>query len=208
MKLPFALGSLASLLERNQAKVLLVVGAGVSVGATDKKQASWFGLLNHGIEYLVSSCMFTAEFGATLKEKLVAAFNPFNLQNALQVAGLIQQSLESVGPEPFRKWLSDAFSDLVALPGRMATLNALRDLQQTGALIITTNYDSLLSLATGTEPITWEDKNFLRLITGRQKGIFHLHGYWRKPSSVVLSPKDYDRIVGQENFQSAFKSLS
>src|SRR5207253_3110937 len=89
-----------------------------------------------------------------------------------------------------------------------ATLDALRDLQQAGALLLTTNYDSLLSEVTGLPPVTWEERNeFLRIVTRQQGGILHVHGHWQRPSSVVLGESSYDRIVADQDFQILFRGL-
>ena len=161
--LPKELEPLAKLLEKDEPRVLVVVGTGVSAGATSVPYASWLGLLKHGVQHLVETEVFTAKRGSQLNASLNSAFSPFNLKSALQHAELIEQNLMTPNADAFARWLEAAFNETQFRAERTATLNSLRDLQQAGALLMTTNYDSLLSQATGLPPVTWEEHGaFLR----------------------------------------------
>src|ERR1035438_8883236 len=82
--LPTVLEPLAKLLEKDEPKVLVVVGAGISAGATAAPYATWLGLLHHGIEYLVATEAFTDKRGKEPKASLDAAFSAFDLKTALR----------------------------------------------------------------------------------------------------------------------------
>jgi hypothetical protein len=206
--LPDELTPLARLLEKDEPKVLVVVGAGVSQGATAAPQASWLGLLKHGIQHLVTTNFIPSQRGDALSASLDAAFKPFNLQAALQHAELIEQNLQTPDSAAFSHWLTTAFHNLKAQEGKSRTLETLRDLQQAGALLLTTNYDGLLSEATNLPPVTWEEHSkFLEVMTRERSGILHIHGHWQHPSSIILGRTSYDRIVKDEDLQAAFKSL-
>jgi hypothetical protein len=205
---PTNLEPVAKLLRREQPRVLLVVGSGVSVGATGAPHASWLGLLKHAIEHLITTQVFTDKWGKKLRASLDAAFSPFDLKTALRHAELVERSLSTPDAAGFAEWLRAAFQDLKIQPGRGETLSAIRDLQQAGALLLTTNYDSLLSEVTGLPPVTWEEHaELLRVINRGRAGILHIHGHWQRPGSVVLGSSSYDRIAGDEDFQDALKSL-
>ena len=206
--LPTELVQVARLLERDEPKVLVLVGAGVSAGATSSPHATWLGLLKHGVDYLVSTEVFTEKRGKDLIASLEAAFSPFDLESALRHAELVEQNLTTPEPAAFGRWLLEAFRGFHVQSGKGATLNALRDLQEAGALLLTTNYDSLLSEATGLPPVTWEEHDkLLPLINRTSAGILHIHGYWQRPSSVVLGESSYDRVAADQDFQDALKSL-
>ena len=49
------LNRIAKLFDTSRPQVVIVVGAGVAINATDKRYASWFGLLKHGIKHLVEN---------------------------------------------------------------------------------------------------------------------------------------------------------
>jgi tetratricopeptide (TPR) repeat protein len=208
MPVPDVLKPLVRLLEKDEARVLVVVGAGVSIGATGAPHASWLGLLKHGVDHLVTTKVLTPERGKVLDASLDAAFSPFDLQRALQHAELVEQNLTTPHTQAFADWLETAFREFKAKPGNGATIDALRDLQHVGALLLTTNYDSLLSDATGLPPVTWEQHDtFLQVMNRQMSGILHIHGHWERPSSVVLGRSSYNRIAADQDFQDAFKSL-
>jgi hypothetical protein len=199
---------LARLLEKDEPKVLVVVGAGVSAGATSASHASWLGLLKHGVQHLVATEVFTERHGNQLSASLDAAFSPFDLTSALQHAENVEQTLRTPDAAAFAAWLDAAFREFKIEADKSETLDALRDLQQAGALLLTTNYDSLLSEATGLPPVTWEEHAELFQVIRRQRpGILHVHGHWQRPSSVVLGKSSYDRIARDQDFQDVFKSL-
>lgn len=145
--------------------------------------------------------VFTGSHGDKLVNSLRSAFDPFDLTLALQHAENVEINLKTPGLQAFANWLQSAFRDFTPRTGGTETLDALRDLQQAGALLLTTNYDSLLSDATELPPVTWEEHvDFLQVINRQHDGILHIHGHWRRSS--------YNRIVNDEKFQSAFKSLA
>ena len=208
MSYPENMTPLIRLLDKDQPKVLVVVGTGISMGATGTSHASWLGLLEHGIDHLVRTEEFTKSRGETLVQSLRSTFSPFDLKLALQHAENIEINLKTPDLQAFADWLESAFRCFKARSGGTETLDALRDLQQAGALLLTTNYDSLLSDATGLPPITWEEHDeFLQVINRQREGILHIHGHWQQPASVVLGRSSYNRIVRDDQFQSAFKSL-
>jgi hypothetical protein len=196
------------LLEEEHPRVIIVVGAGVSEGATGAPHASWLGLLKHGVDHLVATKVFTPERREVLDSSLDAAFSQFNLEQALLHAGHIEQCLKIPNEQAFADWLAAAFRDLKVKDGKRTTLNALRELQRAGALLLTTNYDSLLSDATDLPPVTWEEyADFLQVTNRKKEGILHIHGHWQHPTSVVLGRSSYDRVVADQYFQAALTSL-
>jgi hypothetical protein len=204
--LPDSLRPLARELEHDRPRLVVVVGAGVSIGATGRPQASWKGLLAHGLEHLTTSGRFQPGYSDDLLHALDQAFDPFDGERVLELAELIQQTLRLQNAAA--SWLENAFADFNALADRAATLQALSALQRAGALLVTTNYDGLLSDATGLSAVTpLGREGFLRAITRQAPAIVHLHGHWQTPESVVLGVRSYDRILDDTLFQDAFKSL-
>lgn len=133
------------LLEKNEPRLLVLVGAGVSIGATSASQASWLGLLRHGVKHLVNIGLLTTSRGIELTASLEKAFSPFDLDMALTHAENVENNLKTPDATAFAEWLNLAFADFRVENVKAQTLEALRDLQQGGALLLITNYDSLLS---------------------------------------------------------------
>ena len=200
---------IAKLLDRSRPQVLVFVGTGVAINATGCAHASWLGLLKHGIRHLVQK-RFRPDWGVELEASLEAAFSPFNLQSALQHANLVEQALNTPDEKAFAQWLESAFKNFKTRNEEKAKapLHVLRDLHEAGALLLTTNYDSLLSEITGVPPVTWEEHaEFHRVMTRQKAGILHIHGHWQRPSSIVLGRSSYDRVVADTSLQQLFRTL-
>lgn len=205
---PEQLNSLADELCKEEPRVLAVIGAGVSIGATAAPHASWLGLLKHAVQHLVDTQTITAKRGIELHASLDSAFSPFDLEKALNHAELVENELLVPDPVRFAFWLESAITTLRCSPSRTQTLDALRELHEAGVVLLTTNYDDLLSEATGLPPVTWDQHDeFLQVMNRERAGILHIHGHWSRPDSVVLGRTSYNRILDDENFQSAFRSL-
>ncbi len=204
------LNQIAKLIDRSRPQVVVVVGTGVAINATGLSHASWLGLLKHGIRHLVAINYFTKSHGDRLESSLNAAFSHFNLQTALQHAEAVEQVLNTPDEKVFAQWLETAFASFKARNEEKAKapLDALRDLHEAGVLLLTTNYDNLLSDITGAPPVTWEEHaDFHRVMTRQKAGILHIHGHWQRPSSIVLGRSSYDRVVADVDLQQLFRTL-
>ena len=209
LHLPDILKPLARLFDEPKPNVLMVVGTGISIGATHDPRASWKGLLLDAVDRIES-------LGVTKREVIVAnrtliedAFTgEFKLSEILQRAESIVERLGGVDDERFASWLKDSVGALKSKPDRRQSLDAIANLARAGALILTTNYDSLLSEASGFAPVTWEEpEKILEVVTRKRKGIIHIHGHWSRPSSVILGRSSYDRIKSAVLSQTELKSL-
>lgn len=190
----------------DEPKVVLVVGAGVSIASTGLPHASWSGLLRHGLHYRFARGDITIRRRDELLRLLEDAFSPFDLDRALSIAESIERELQLPDARGYTEWLRGAFQHFKASDS--ITLDLIRDLQRAGALVMTTNYDGLLEDATDLPPVTWEDHHgFFRVMDRQETGILHIHGHWETPSSVVLGRTSYQRVIAAENLQVVFKSL-
>lgn len=204
------LNQIAKLFDKSRPQVVIVVGAGVTISGTGQPHASWLGLLKHGVQHLVTKDRFTKKFGDELDSSLNRAFSPFQLKDALNHAETVEQILNTPDEKAFEEWLESAFSNLKIQDDEKARalLDSLRDLHEAGALLLTTNYDSLLTEITGAPPVTWEEHaDFHRVMTRQTEGVLHIHGHWQRPSSIVLGNKSYNRVVSDVDFQQLLRTL-
>jgi hypothetical protein len=126
-------------------RVLAIIGAGVSIGATrNAPVASWTGLLRDGVERCAA---VIPSLPANWKDRSVADLESGDLDDLLATAGKIAAKLGApAGPE-YRLWLRETVGALRAED--RAVLEALRDL---GVPIATTNYDGLIEEACSARP--------------------------------------------------------
>jgi hypothetical protein len=210
MTRPAEIDRLARLMEAQEPPVLVIVGAGVSFGATGADHAKWQGLLEHGLRRLGAISGEAEAHTKGLIAKLERAFNPFTQDTVLDFADKITTDFRLTHHEAYDNWLRDSVGQLKCRPDNnsRATLEAIRVLQREGALIATTNYDSLLKDVTNTPVVTWEDQNAVFKFINRDcPGILHIHGHWERPSSVVLGRQSYDGVIKADAFQEELRRL-
>ena len=189
---------LASALARPDAVVLL--GAGVSVAATDRNQlASWTGLLRHGVDYCLKVAATPQNWGETLRNQIDSG-DPYSLVLA---ADDISHRLGYPTGGDYREWLRSTVGCLeVVNPALIDTVVSL------GTQIATTNYDSLVEKRTQLPPVTWRDSyRVQRVLRGDDEAVLHLHGHWETPESVVLGIRSYDDMLRDESAQLALRNL-
>jgi hypothetical protein len=129
--------------------VLVVVGAGVSMGATRGNPiASWTGLLEHGAKRCREVCSLSDDWLARREADLASG----DMEDLLGVAAAVASRLGSPKGGEYRRWLRETVGGLRATSRDV--LEALRDLK---VPIATTNYDGLLEEVTGRPAVTWQD---------------------------------------------------
>ena len=198
---------LARIFDKPEPNVLLIVGTGVSVGATGDARATWKGLLFDGLAQL--EAMDPATSLQPDRDIIERSFNrKFNLDDILNRAEFITTEFGGAHDPRFAQWLASSVGTLRARADSRATVDAIAAMERAGALILTTNYDSILTEATGLEPVTWEQPQaILEVFTRKRKGIIHIHGHWQRPSSVILGSSSYKRITEAAIAQTQLKSL-
>ncbi|MFL6202440.1 MAG: SIR2 family protein [Thermoanaerobaculia bacterium] len=180
--------------------VLVVVGAGMSTGATQGDPlASWQGLLENGVERCVAVRGLDAKWASRVREEIRSG----DLDDLLSAAEKVSSKLGFPDSGEYRRWLHDTVGKL-ELKDR-SILDAIRDL---GLPIATTNYDGLLEEVTHRPALTWRDGDkAARVIRGVEPGILHLHGYWEAPESVILGIRSYEHIRGNQYAQAVLRAI-
>lgn len=192
-------------------RAVLVAGSGLSIAATrGHPQASWGGLLKHGLAWLRDHDLISeakARAHLSLMEDEDAGTHHF-----VAAAQDITRQMGGQASVHFREWLEHTVGALVAED--RAGLEELDALRAHGNLLATTNYDSLiLGGDAALTPVTWgQYDEFLEAVRHKQTDkVLFLHGFWRKPDSVVLDWSSYERIARDDRYRadlSAFWHLS
>lgn len=111
-------------------------------------------------------------------------------KDVIQAATYVRRTLEAGGRFP--TWVDGVFGPLVREIRHPAMLEALRKLHDNGASLLTTNYDGLLEHVCGVNPAHAADPASLTFGEFKQnKLIFHPHGYYKRPKTIVLDAFDY-----------------
>jgi hypothetical protein len=187
--------------------VLVVVGAGVSVGASgDAPTASWTGLLAHGI----GRCVQLGFAPAPWAERQRAAVQSGDPDELLVVTQQVESKPGAPAGGEYRRWLGETVGSLA-----VEHVEVLDALAGPGALLATTNDDGLLEQATGLPPLSWRDtplswRDSARVeqaLRGDAPGVLHLHGHWGDPGPAVLGVRSYAAVLGDAHAQAVLRAL-
>lgn len=181
-------------------QAVIVVGAGVSIGATgNEKCASWTGLLHDGVNRCVALDFLKSDLAPGLRTQIDSG----DLDLLLAAAETIATKLSAPKGGEYRRWLREAISPL-----KVQNRDVLVAIAGLGVPLATTNYDNLLEEITGLPAVTWMDGSKVeRVVRGEDRGILHLHGHWEYPESVVLGIRSYDQVLGSEHAQTVLHAL-
>lgn len=187
-------------------RVLVIVGSGVSMGATwgqpGSRAAAWKGLLELGLERCTELNIRTRAWANSEKRKLGKG----DLDSYLAIATEIENRLRAPENGEFTEFLRRTVGDLVATD--RTVLNGLAALANLGIPLATTNYDGLLEQVTGMDAVTWQQTSRVEeVLRGDDQAILHLHGHWRTPSSVVLGQSSYDRVLQSPHAQATLRRI-
>jgi SIR2-like domain len=191
-------------------RLVVVVGAGVTLHATSDQSGTplarltWTGLMRNGLDYLVDEGLVEHSSPRILQAYGLLEDNTPN--SSLDAASFVTRQLRQNGK--FATWLDSVFGNLDREVRHPAILEALRNLFQRGAMLLTTNYDDLLEKACQSRHIGRSDQNeLLRFKRGEVKGIVHLHGSHHNPNEVVLDGSDYDVVIHSDDIQNILRTF-
>jgi ATP-dependent RNA helicase HelY len=178
-------------------RIALVLGTGVSAATTANSvpQATWLGLLSDAVQFLGS-----------LNQKPVTHFLEMlrgepSTADVLAVAQWVKSSFD---PGEYASWLERSVGHLPVTDDKL--LNALPDVEH----ILTTNYDTLWEARfRQRKPITWTEPNSTtRYSRSAREFVYHLHGIYSNPESVILSGTDYGRLSERDTVPTLLKHIS
>jgi len=188
--------------EYDAGHIVAIVGSGVSMAATNgSAAASWNGLIRTGIDRCLAVGVADEDWKARRLEDLAAG----DLDELLSACELITRKLGGRGNGEYAKWLADTVGQL---PSAVTSRDLLDSVARLNVPLVTTNYDGLLEQSTGLEAVTWQDESLIdEQLRGKGHFVVHIHGFWRKPSSVILGMRSYDDILRDRAAQGSLRAL-
>lgn len=201
----------------SKGNLTLVIGAGVSIGAVecstaaispdDRKDAvrrlGWKGLLLDGLEYLEEADVM-ADAGVHERDEYKLYLRVLNdeterptLSTLLRAASFLKGKLVDGNRLP--DWLKLEFGDLYDKyigEGENAMLDAIGQLHNQKARIMTTNYDNFLTRRLSAPRILPDDKVSVQRFFNKNdaSGVLHIHGEWSEAQGAVLDGVDYFKV--------------
>ncbi|GAA1531042.1 SIR2 family protein [Kribbella lupini] len=190
-------------------RVIVVVGSGVSVAATDNAPtASWLGLIRSGIDYVEENVPGLPETWAEgARGDLQRGAD--HMPSLLSAATKVSTELSAHAQAAYKRWMRRDVGELkVTSPTLVESIVGL------ACPILTTNYDQILEEVSGRQSAVWKRPDQMQaVIQGRSNSIGHLHGIWSETDSIVLGIETYAAItadnaaMGLEQALAVAKSL-
>ena len=158
-------------------KALLVCGAGVSRAVAGGAAQGWKGLIESAIDAAPKDQ--GEDWSALCKANLSSK----DCDLWLSAAGVAQTKLGGCTDPQYRSWLKKSVGTIkVSEPALLDAIKALH------CRLATTNYDGLLRAHMGVEAKTWRNpESVAEILTGETHDVWHIHGYWDDPESVIFS---------------------
>jgi len=175
-----------------QKKLFVVVGAGVTMASVPSKakSLSWGGVID--------SALTRWEELRPADEDVINLYRQLAQKGkAMSAAQAFKKALSS---NEWASWLKDSFGSLKA--ENTSLYDFLKQLQERGARIITTNYDTLIEKHTGMHYLDPLDSVgvgsfFTESDPQVHPQVFHVHGRWNSPQHVVFDALDYHKVVAE-----------
>ena len=133
-----------------------------------------------------------------------ALISSSQVEDWLNAANTIQQKLAP--PDgPYRAFFVGKLGSLKAT--QPAILEAIAKIAAAKNKIATTNYDHLISQALDWDRADWTDHlRVIEALRGARPAVWHIHGDFDRPNSIIFSQNDYERIAASELPQFVQKS--
>jgi len=183
-------------------RALIICGAGVSKAATNDAAPIWTALIEDGVKE--ASRLFAAD-DQDWAEACRVFLRSKKTDSWLRAADIIQEKLGGFGGGNYYGFFNKELSGLKNTKPEL--LQALAKLAAAKNPIATTNYDHLISHALRCDRVDWINHvGVVEVLRGKRQAVWHIHGDYDRPESVIFSKADYHRIAQSEFFQSVLKS--
>ncbi|KAJ8275624.1 hypothetical protein COCON_G00073760 [Conger conger] len=195
---------LPSLKTKRAAELVLVVGTGISSAVAPQVPAlrSWKGLIQALLDAADDFDLLEEEESRRFQKSL------HEDKNLVHVAHDLIQKLsprtDNVRSTFFKDCLYEVFDDLeckMEHTGK-SLLSSILQLMESGALVLTTNFDNLLEIYSTHQgarleslDLTDEKKVLEWAQEKRRMSVLHIHGVYTNPSGIVLHPAGYQNVL-------------
>ena len=191
-------------------RLVVLVGAGVTLNATSDNSGrplnrlTWKGLIRNGLDFLNQGNHVQNPYPR--KRRAYEFLEEDDPEALLDAADALTNQMRRCGQYP--TWLEFVFGNLFNEVRHPAVLEALRALHQSGATLLTTNFDDLLERFCGINSVNRSDKDkFLRFKRGDLDGVLHVHGIYHEPDEVVLDRTNYYQAKHSDEIQNLLKEF-
>ena len=176
--------------------LVVVFGAGISTALSGGAPTSdWRGLIRSGIARAAALHPPPPTAWVTAVSALLELGESASESRALvRAASMVVERLERHGGFEYAGWLTEDLGELDVKNKLLA-----RAIARLPFPILTTNFDTLLELATGRATATWQEPAKMQSsLHNTESAIGHLHGCWTEPGSCILTESSYTSLLNSE----------
>lgn len=180
----------------------VIAGTGVTAAATNGDPiSSWPGLVKDAIGRCV-------EIGARDEQWATRARGDADSPFEGDIIAAAEKAVTALGGRngaEYRTWLANTIGSIRAVDHEL--LASVGRLGEAGALITTTNYDTLIEDELGWESVTWRDPHIRDVLRGTRQAVVHIHGIWSDPQSTVFGASSYADILNDATAGQFMRSM-
>ena len=174
-------------------ELVIIAGAGISVGLSAGEIPSWNNLITDGLSY----CKNKGLISESQHNNWQSHLNSDDIDELLSAAEFMSRKMSSPKGDMYIRWLQDSFRKIK--PKNSELSEAIGIIKNQNIPICTLNYDTLLENITNLPSILMTElTNVTEWIRGDRLGILHLHGSWESPETCILSIRDYQNTLNNE----------
>lgn len=183
-------------------RAVIVIGSGISIAATDDDPlATWTVLLLSATDACLqrTGVHLTENWESETRNLIRQGTAASLVAAATRVSAVLDPSSGA-----WSAWLAETI-------GRLSVRNAgaIETLLRLNLPLMTTNYDHLLETVSGKEAISWRDLGkVFEFVHGSRDAVFHVHGHYDDPKSVVFGTDSYAGVISVPDIQHILRALA
>jgi WD40 repeat protein len=191
------------IIQEGHAAIVCGTGVSLSVVGTGVQAASWPGLIEETIKFVNRHQVEVADDNIQILKQAVKTCCTEDFLNAYKI---IAKILGGKKHSQFQDWLNSTLGMLEKCNPTQYGLDLISKIEALHLPILTTNLDGIIEEHTGRNAVVWSDEEALLFIQAKANDevddkVFHLHGHYAHPLSVVLSDSDYDEHLETKRIQ-------
>jgi hypothetical protein len=188
-------------------ELVIIAGTGVSlysVGHPKIKNtavAGWPGLLEHGLDY----CKRHDLLGDDDADVIELQLKKGTARQLIDAAGQIHEWLDRKAGNSRYFWLKESIGQLT-----LHDPSLIKAIANLGGLLAPLNYEDLCEEVTGLPPLHWKQHAQIddHIRRNSKEFIFHVHGHWQTPESIVLDQQSYFEIANDDGTQALMRRFA
>src|ERR1043165_2765898 len=188
----------------NPSDIGIVLGAGASIALTEDVTLSWPGFLVSMIDHALTNGLCTPAQQKILeghKQSLSSGKNKLSLSIVADDISRVYRADRNV--RLYEGFLNERVANLKLKYSSTEARHFLETIARLNCPILTTNYDDIFERGLGIRSLTLDNVSCAaQVLRQKEQCVIHLHGIYSNPNSIVLTERDYKKLITNESWRS------